>query len=490
MESVTVGDVVRAVGGSLVGAPDLEAAAVRTAVVDSRKVTPGALFVALAGERTDGHLYIEEALKAGASACLIDRSKVNLWEAGWQAVGRPAAAAILVDDTLTALGDLGHWYKRRIGPVTVAVTGSNGKTTTKEMIAAILVEVGPTHRSSGNYNTEIGLPLTLLEMSLNHRFLVVEMGMRGAGQIRRLARLAEPLIGVVTNVGPVHLEILGSLDAIARAKQELVEELPAGGVAVLNGDDPRVAAMAQGARGAAVLLYGLSPGCDVRAEEVDLKDGRSCEYRLVWSQGSGMDATDGVIVKIPLPGRAAVWNSLAAAASAVALGIPLEVVAGGLSRVTPPRQRLNVEELAFGLTLIEDVYNASPASMRIALETLAQVAVAAGGGRRVAVLGDMKELGALSEEAHHELGHEVAARGVDLLVTVGELARLSGEAALADRASLEWRHYHDGQEAAREVPGLVRPGDVVLVKGSRAMALETVVAALRGERDRDGEVAN
>ncbi|MBE3577710.1 MAG: UDP-N-acetylmuramoyl-tripeptide--D-alanyl-D-alanine ligase [Limnochordales bacterium] len=482
MEGVTLQDLAQAVGGSLVGGPGLEGVPIRSVAVDSRKVTPGALFVALPGEKTDGHLYIAPALEMGAVAALVDKTKVALWEDAWQVAGRPPAAAILVDDTLAALGELGRWYKRRIDPVTVAVTGSNGKTTTKEMVASILEQVGPTHRSSGNYNTEIGLPLTLLELASHHRFLVVEMGMRGAGQIRRLARLAEPRVGIVTNVGPVHMEILGSIEAIALAKQELVEELPAGGVAVLNGDDPRVASMAQAARGAAVFFFGLSRGCDVRAEDIDFKDGRHCKYRLVWSRGSDAES---VVVTLPLPGRAAVWNSLAAAAAALALGVPLEVVARGLARVVPPRQRLNIVDVANGLTFIEDVYNASPASMRIALETLAQVARE--GRRPVAVLGEMKELGPISEAAHRELGQEVAARGVQLLVTVGELARLIGEEARAVRPALEWIHCHDGQEAAQAVPRLVRPGDVVLVKGSRALQLETVVAALYGRWDGEAE---
>lgn len=473
MEGVALKDLAQAVGGDLVGRPHAEGVPVRSVVIDSRKVRPGALFVALQGEKTDGHLYIGQALEMGANACLIERSKAALWDSAWQAAGCPAAAAILVDDTLSALGELGRWYKRRIDPVTVAVTGSNGKTTTKEMVASILEEVGPTHRSSGNYNTEIGLPLTLLELGSDHRFLVVEMGMRGVGQIRRLARLAEPRVGIVTNVGPVHLELLGSLEAIARAKQELVEELPAGGVAVLNGDDPRVASMAQAARGAAIVFFGLSQGCEVRAEDIDFKDGRRCEYRLVWSKGS---STDSVPVTLALPGRAAVWNSLAAAAAALVLGVPIEVVARGLSRVVPPQQRLNIVDVASGLTFIEDVYNASPASMRIALETLTQVA--GPGRRRVAVLGEMKELGPLGEEAHRELGQEVAACQVELLITVGELARLIGEEARRKRPGLEWIHYRDSQETAGEVPQMVRPGDVVLVKGSRALALETVVAAL------------
>lgn len=471
MQGVRVADIAAATGGVLIGAPGAGELEVKSVTVDSRSATPDSLFVALVGERTDGHLFLRHALGAGAVACLVERGKEQLWIEAWEALGRPPAAGVVVVQPLHALGELARWYKRKVAPVVVAVTGSNGKTTTKEMIASILSQVAPTHRSGGNYNTEIGLPLTLCELSTQHRFLVVEMAMRGSGQIRRLAAIAEPEVGVVTNVGPVHLEILGTVEAIARAKQELIEALPEGGTAVLNGDDPRVAAMAPAARGAQVLFFGLKAGSDVYAEAVDWRDGRETEYRLVF-RGKPL-----LPIRVPLPGRAALWNSLAAAAAALALGIPAPAIQAGLARMEPPARRLQIIELPPGITLIEDVYNASPASMRVALETLA--VLASGRRRRVAVLGDMKELGTLSEEAHRELGREVARQQVDLLITVGEWSRLTGEEARRASAGLSWEHHGSSEAAAARIGELLRPGDVVLVKGSRAMTLETVTDHLR-----------
>ncbi|MBE3583102.1 MAG: UDP-N-acetylmuramoyl-tripeptide--D-alanyl-D-alanine ligase [Limnochordaceae bacterium] len=469
MESLRVDEIAAAVGGRLDPActPDRQ---VQGVAVDSRAVAPGDLFVALPGERTDGHRFVLPAWQAGAAALLVSQAK----EAEIPASVR--SGVVWVDDPLAALLRLGRWYRERFPVQTVAVTGSNGKTTTKEMIAAILRQVAPTLRSAGNFNTEIGLPLTLFQLSREHRYLVVEMGMRGPGQIRRLAGLAKPQAGVVTNVGPVHLELLGSLEAIRRAKQELVESLLPGGVAVLNADDPRVSSMAPAASGARVVFYGFSSGAEARAVDVDLNDVTRCRYTLVWQERVRIP------IEVPVPGRAAVWNSLAAACLALAWGVDPGKIQAGLAHVEPTARRLQVVNLPGEVTLIEDMYNASPASFAVALDVLSRLGERRAGSRRVAVVGDMRELGEYAPQAHRQLGEELVHAGVELLVTVGPWAQMAGESAQASAGQkgqpLEWHATADSTQAASVVAPLLRAGDIVLIKGSRALELERVAEVL------------
>ena len=443
-------------GGVLLrGEEDLLLTSVST---DSRTLVEGACFIPLIGARFDGHDFLEEAARKGARSALIEEGRA------WSHLPLAVAA---VADTTRALTDLARGYRMQFDVPVVAVTGSNGKTTTKEMIAAILRRSRPVLATEKNYNNEIGLSHTLLRMERAHRAVVVEMGMRGQGQIALLASIARPTVGVVTNVGPVHLEQLGSVDAVAEAKAELVEALEPDGWAVLNADDPRVAAMAAKTV-ARVITFGLSDSAQVRAEDVRLDRQGRARFLLRSSEGA-------VRVELRVPGRHSVMNALAAAAAALALGAGLEDVASGLAEAEGGEMRMEMVRLGAGIRLLNDAYNASPLSMRAALDTLAALEAE----RKVAVLGDMLELGKFSAEAHREAGRRAAAAGVELLITVGKQARET--AAGAVEAGLDQERVlgcETAEEAAEECAARVRPNDLVLLKGSRGVRLERVAEAL------------
>jgi UDP-N-acetylmuramoyl-tripeptide--D-alanyl-D-alanine ligase len=322
--------------------------------------------------------------------------------------------------------------------------------------------------TEGNRNNELGVPLTVLDAGTETEALIVEMGMRGEGQIAELCRIARPTLGLVTNIGTSHMELLGSQAAIAEAKGELIEAIPADGAVFLNGDDPHTDALADRAS-APVTRYGLNDCCDVSAADIILDDESKASFTLVSPQGS-------VPVSLAVPGRHNVYNALAAAAVALRLAVPLSDVAEGLGRATLTGMRMEVFTVASGVVVINDAYNANPTSMRAAIETLETMKAQ---GRRVAVLGDMGELGNLSEIAHLEIGEHVAAHGIDVLVVVGRRARRIGEGARAAGMSPEMvRPCATPEEAVEVLDDILEPGDVVLVKASRSMRLETVVEGL------------
>ena len=421
--------------------------------LDSRTTGPGDLFVALKGERADGHDFIPEAVARGAVGVLATRVSNSL----------PAPAA-LVEEPLAALQALAHWWRRQCPAEVIAVTGSVGKTSTKELIAAVLSERFPVHRSPGNLNSESGLPVALLGLEQDHRYAVLEMAMYDLGEIALLCRLAEPRYGVVTNIGPVHLERLGTMERIAQAKGELLEALPINGVAVLNGDDPLVRSLAHRTR-ARVVWYGREPSNDVWAGDVESHGLNGLSFRL---QRQGRSE----LVRTPLAGRHHVHNALAAAAVAVSVGMSLEEVAVALERRVP-QPRLVVREGWNGCTVLDDTYNASPASMQAALDLFAEIE-----GRHVAVLGDMRELGSAADQSHRDLGRQLAGRA-QVLVAVGELARLTADEA--GRSGVETHWVSDADAAAVLLGRLVLPSDVVLVKGSRALELERLVERLTAQ---------
>ncbi len=422
------------------------------AVIDSRQVQPGDLFFALHGEHTNGHDFVQDALARGAAGLVVERPLE----------APPEVAVFQVSDSLSALQRLATHWRAHHDVRVVGVTGSVGKTTCKELVAAVLGTRWRVLKSPANLNTEIGLPLTLLELTAEHQRAVLEMAMYGPGEIDLLCHIAQPQVGVVTNVGPVHLERLGSLGAIAAAKAELVNSLPTDGVAVLNGDDSNVAAMASSTK-AGVLLYGRSSQCDVRGRDLASRGLEGISFRLTYGESS-------TAVTAPLPGGHHLYPALAAAAVGLAEGMTLDEVAAALQGARP-ELRLRILTAPNGATILDDTYNASPQSMLAALDLLAELQ-----GRRIALLGEMRELGTAEEEGHRQVG-ERAAGCADLVLVVGERARPLYEAARATGPA-EVRFLASTQEAAPILRDELQPSDYLLVKASRAVTLESVVDAL------------
>ncbi len=429
MEPLTLAEAATAAGGTLRGGG--EALRLTSVGTDSRGIRPGELFVALKGPRFDGHDHVAAALAGGAVAALVARGRL------------PEASSlrrIEVEDPLAALGRMAAAYRGRFSPKVAGITGSNGKTTTKEMLAAICRDAGPTVSSPKSFNNAIGLPLTCFELSPETRYAVLEMGANAPGEIAALAAIAQPDVAVVTNVGRAHLGGFGgTLEGVARAKGELVEAVAQrGGTVVLNRDDPNSRALFDRAKGAKVVTFG-GPGAP------------------------GMK------------GRHNQMNALAALAAAGALGIPLAKAAAALRGFQAPPMRLE-ESRVGGIRLVNDAYNANPDSMRVALDWLASQDV--GGGRRVACLGEMLELGAASGALHRETGEAAARAGVDLLVAVGKPGAWIAE-GFRKAGGKEALQASDAAEAGRLVRERIRPGDVVLFKASRGVALERAVEACR-----------
>ncbi|MCJ7811608.1 MAG: UDP-N-acetylmuramoyl-tripeptide--D-alanyl-D-alanine ligase [Dehalococcoidia bacterium] len=423
--------------------------------IDSRQVQPGDLFIALPGEHRHGREFIPDAISRGAAGVIAEKQPRDL----------PHDVCFFqVDNTLAALQRLAAYWRGKYRVKVVGITGSVGKTTCNELTAAVLSSGYQVLKSEANLNTEIGLPLTLLQLRPEHEQVVLEMGMYGLGDIRLLCQMARPQIGVVTNVGPVHLERLGTLEAIAQAKAELVESLPVDGWAVLNGDDPLVAAMAE-RTSARVALFGESPQCSVRGTVLSTSGLEGISFRLTCDDES-------VDVSAPLPGRHNLYNALAAATVGLANGLSLQEVAAALA-AADVLLRLRVLSGPQGSTILDDTYNASPASMLAALDLLAELP-----GRHLALLGDMLELGTFEEEGHCLVG-ERAAQTTDILYTVGERGRIIGEAAQA-AGHQDVRFLASKEAAAAAIRETLSEGDHLLVKASRAMALETVIEELTG----------
>lgn len=447
MIPMTLAEIAAAVGGTLAEA-DPDTVVTGPVEFDTRRLEPGSggLFLAFAGEKVDGHDYAAGAVANGAVAALGSRPVAGV-------------PMVVVPDVLTAVGQLARAVLDRLPDLTVVgITGSSGKTTTKDMIGQLLAELGPTVAPPGTPNNELGLPATVLRADAKTRFLVLEMGARGIGHLAYLTGIAPPSIGVVINVGVAHIGEFGSVEAIAQAKGELVEALPADGLAVLNGDDPLVAAMA-GRTKATVWTVGRTEGCDVRAVDVRLDENGRAAYTLRTVAGE-------TAVALRVAGAHQVGNTLAAAAVALRAGLPVAECGPALSRLgLVSSRRMDVFSRADGVTVIDDSYNANPGSMAAALNALADLA---GNRRTVAVLGYMAELGGFEREGHEQVGRLAAELGVDLLVAVGaEAAPIRAGATSVDRWGGESVQVSDQDEAAAAVLSWLRPGDVVLVKGSR-----------------------
>lgn len=465
MKAMQASLIARVTGGELVAGR--RNALATSVAIDSREVEPGAAFIAFSGENVDGHAFIADALQRGARVLIVTRADPEVVEA----VGadpRGELALVRVDDPTAALQALAAHHRDHLTCAVVAITGSSGKTTTKDLVRAVLATRFEVVATSGNRNNELGVPLTLLEAGASTGVVVLEMAMRGLGQIARLCEIGKPVAGLVTNVGQTHIELLGSEQAIATAKAELVRAIPESGRVFLNGDDQWARAMAD-TSAASVTYYGMGEDAEVRAAEVTTDAEGRPSFTLETPEGS-------TPVTVAIPGRHNAYNAAAAASIGLYLGLSLEEIARGLAEARPSSMRMEVFESANGVTVINDAYNANPAAMRAALRTLADFEAP---GRRIAVLGDMAELGSLSELAHFGLGEYSASLPLDMLVTVGERASRIAEGAV--RAGL-------AQERVRSCAGVedgceflleeLRAGDVVLVKASRVVGLERVVEGI------------
>jgi UDP-N-acetylmuramoyl-tripeptide--D-alanyl-D-alanine ligase len=461
---LNLGEVLRATRGELRG--DWQQAWFTRVVIDSRAVEPGSLFVAITGQRHDGHAFVAEALASGAAGAMVEKlPDDSVSEAGGPAI-------IVVPSTVEALGQMARYaLERQPHLEVVGITGSLGKTTTKEVVASVLGARRPVLKTEGNLNSEIGLPLTVLNgLAPEHEIAVLEMAMYDVGDIRLLARLARPRVGVVTAVLPVHLERLGTIERIQQAKQELVEELPSSGVAVLNGDDPRVAAMAT-ATPARVVRYGTGDAADIRADQIESHGLRGVEFNL-------LHAGQQRHVHLPLLGAHSVHAALAAAAVAAEEGLTLTETAEALQLLSPAL-RLLVVDGANGSRIVDDSYNASPESVLAALNLLRELP----GRRKIAVLGDMLELGSEEVAGHARVGMR-AASVVDLLVVYGTRSKVTADEALkAGLRAAQVVLAESLDEIVDLLRGQLQAGDDVLVKGSLAMGMADVVRGIRAESD-------
>ena len=480
----TASEILSATGGRLMrGDPSL---AVPSISIDSRTVQPGELFIALRGERFDGHRFIYDAMGRGACGVVVNVSDHRMPETD-------AAEGLLRDKviigvtyTVAALQDMARFHRDHWGRPAVVITGSNGKTTTKEMAASILSQRYVTLKTEGNLNNHIGLPLTLLRLTGRHQIAVLEMGISRHGELRRLAETAMPNIGLVTNIGPAHLEGLGGVQDVAKAKAELLEELPPSeGVAILNRDDPFYSYLQVRAKGRLV-TFGLNPGSDVCIESLEETESQAtmtltCQPPVFGiglppaKRGRLPGRLPRVRIQLSLIGWHNAMNAAAAAAAGLVMGCDLKAVKDGLEEFRPMAMRS--ELIAWeGRSILNDAYNANPASMQAALGMLGRFP---GHGHRIAVLGDMRELGAGEADAHRQIGQAAVSCGVTFLITMGALAEGIAEGALAE--GMDRSHVmtcRDTAQVARVLTDITRNGDVILIKGSRAMRMEQILNEL------------
>jgi UDP-N-acetylmuramoyl-tripeptide--D-alanyl-D-alanine ligase len=466
---LTLADIVEALTGTR---PARALPVITEAVVDSRQVIPGALFIAVPGQRVDGHSFVAEAFKRGASCALVERKPdgdfllIDLRSqpdaSAFDLKERPLC--LQVEDSLKALQTVAAFWRRKIDIKVIGITGSVGKSTTKEVVTDVLSQRYSTLKNPGNLNNEIGLPLTLLSLSEGHQRAVLEMGFYLPGEIAFLCQLAQPAIGVVTNIGTVHAERAGDQETIARGKAELVEELPPDGVAILNYDDPLVRQMAALTQ-ARVFYYGMDPNADLWADQIEGLGLEGIRFRLHY-------AGETIHLRVPMIGRHSVQTALRAAAVGLADDLTWQEIVNGL-RMSTTQLRLMAFRTSRGALVLDDTYNASPESTLAALSLLDELK-----GRKVAVLGDMLELGRYEQRGHEMVGIR-AAEIVDALVTVGDRSRTIARAAIeAGLPNSKILMLDNTQQAIEQLRQSLQPGDIVLVKGSNSMRMDRIVAAL------------
>ncbi len=430
--------------------------------IDTRTLKKGNLFIAIKGPNFDGHDYLEEAFKKGASGAVVELARAQHAVPQQRACppGRiEAQPIILVTDTLTAFHDIANLHRKKMKAKIVAITGSSGKTTTKDMIASILSESGKTLKTFENFNNEIGVPLTLLAIEKHHKYAVIEMGMQGKGEIALLSKTCSPDTAVITNIGQAHLERLGSRRNIAKAKAEIFMHVNRAGVCVINADDDYVNLLAASATGK-TFSFGIYQQAEYMATDI------------VESESSVMFRLNGKTnITVPLPGIHNVYNALCAIAAARSLKIPLTKCVSGLKKFKPSSKRMDIFTHR-GIKIINDTYNANPSSMKAAIKVLAAQSNAK---RKIAVLGDMFELGSISKNAHADIGKFAALQGFDYIFCVGKLSSYIFQAVKNKKPATHLKHFTSPQKAASIIKKTIKKGDCILFKASRGMKLEKIV---------------
>jgi UDP-N-acetylmuramoyl-tripeptide--D-alanyl-D-alanine ligase len=460
---ITIGEIATALGGSQVsGSPDR---AVQGLCTDSRAMVPGHLFLALRGDRFDGHDFLAEAVGAGAAGLVVEAGRPM-----GEVLEHDDLAVITVSSTLTALGDLASWWRKKWGGRVIAITGSNGKSTTKEMAATILSLKAKTMKSPGNFNNLIGLPLSILGLEPHHELAVLEMGMNVVGEIARLTQIAGPEIGVITNVASAHLEGLRDLEGVAAAKGELLREMSTQSTAILNGDNGLTRGLASAFKGE-TMTFGLGAANRVRAEDIRIA-GNSTQSFAIRIDGERIPAT------IHLPGVHNVLNALAGAAIARCVSLPGDLIARGLGAFRPLKGRFQIVDLEGGIRIIDDTYNSNPSSLGAALRTIKDLREKGQG--LVIGLGEMLELGVDTPRYHFDAGTRIAAMGARFLVVLGEHGHQVMEGAWKEgMVPAQTFHASDHGEMIEAIKANVMRGDIVFLKGSRRVALDRVVDGLK-----------
>ncbi len=477
MEKCKISELIEAISGKIIQGD--QNCLIKRISIDSRTLIPGDLFFAIIGPNFDGHDFIVKAFRKGAVGAVVCKGASTLLENKQIEKNK---IIIEVKDTLSALQDWSKHYKDKFETFNICVTGSNGKTTTKEIIAHILSQKLSLLKSSGNYNNEIGIPLTLLHLNKSHKLLVTEMGMRGLGEIKTLTNFITPNLAVLTNIGEAHIGLLGSKDNIFKAKSELLQSLNKDGIAIINRDDLYFSKTLGIVKDKKVYTFGIKNKSDIMADNIRTVSDKGMKFTLIVQNDMSKE------IYFPLLGKHNIYNALAAAAAAFALGIELDLIERGLSSFKTLGMHMQLSKFYKGIKILNDSYNASPLSVKSALETLVEVAQK---NRKIAILGDMLELGEKADFYHQKIGKEVAKLSIDILITVGPGGKIIAQSSKEERMAGERIFSFEKNEKidlSKKLLNLAKPGDYILLKGSREMKMEEILEFWRIEYQKNNPI--